>query len=184
MISLREDVRIPNVLAIDPGGQGAFCFLSLSLKVCFFEDMPTTLTQWDRLFSIIKPWNVEVIVVEDVHSLYGMSARSNFTFGGAVKTANIVPYLASGIEPIKIQPKTWQKLVNVRFPPKTPPNERKKISSIRAEELYQDLSFADIFDVEASLRGPKGGLKDGRVDAFLIGMAYLLKEKYIETDST
>ena len=52
---------------------------------------------------------VKLCVMEDVHSIFGSSAGSNFQFGrvtGIMETALI----AAGIIPYKVQPKAWQKI--------------------------------------------------------------------------
>lgn len=118
-----------------------------------------------RLLSMHKLTPIHMAAIEDVHSMFGMTARSNFQFGfnvgllhGIIRTTEI------GLE--LIQPKVWQKATGVVIPPKSKSAEIKKLVAQVAMRLYP----------QAELYGPQGGLLDGRADALMI--AHYLSLKY------
>jgi hypothetical protein len=115
--------------------------------------------------------DLAAIGLEDVHSLFGMSAKSNFQFGRQLGRLEVL--LESFREPpvTYITPKKWQQAVGIQFPKGTTGKQRKQISFQKAIELYPD--------EEVNLRGPRGGLLDGRVDSLLI--AHVIAGNYDET---
>jgi hypothetical protein len=105
-------------------------------------------------------------MLEEVHSLYGMSAKSNFSFGSAVgRIQTILNISHTGWD--LVQPKVWQKEVGIKFPPKSKPAQRKKITAAAVNRLFPG---ADIY-------GPKGGLIDGKADALMIAHYCMLRYK-------
>lgn len=100
-------------LGIDPGKDSFICHLNKDL-VCF-DRIPMIGTETDikalngifMLISGVSGGNIHA-VLEDVHSIFGSSAKSNWEFGKingmleALLVANGIPYS-------KIQPKAWQK---------------------------------------------------------------------------
>lgn len=146
----KEDVY----LGIDPGSKGAICaLLAKENKVIFkhTEDPPADLLAW--INRLKEQYNLRLIMIEDVHSLPLVSAKSNFSFGynlGVVTTISI----ASKVMVDKVQPKKWQKFIGVKA---TGDAIKKDVAAIAAR-LYP----------EAKLYGPRGGLLDGRSDALMI----------------
>lgn len=77
------------------------------------------------------------VILEDVHSIFGSSAKSNFNFGwilgvieGTLSTIGL-PYT-------KVAPKTWQKLMYQGIPK----NENKKVMSIMAcHKIYPTVNL-------------------------------------------
>lgn len=112
---------------------------------------PLQLFNW---FELVKQqYNLRCIIIEDVHSLPKMSAKSNFSFGRNVERVNLLAQLAK-VRVELIQPKAWQKFVGVK---QKGPAIKKEVAGI-AQRLYPT----------ARLFGPKGGLLDGRSDALMI----------------
>jgi len=109
---------------------------------------------------------IHFIGIEDVHSIHGTSAKSNFNFGFNVGVLHAIADITQiGFDLIK--PKEWQKVVGVPTQkPKTAPAVRKKAIAAVALRLYPT----------ALLYGPRGGLLDGRADALMI--AHYLSIKY------
>ena len=107
------------VLGIDPGAKGAICLLS-PIEDPIFLDMPASAKEWRYYYRWLLGHAADIYMsaCEDVHSLYGMSAKSNFEFGGYVRTIQTVTQMALGqIIPLKlIQPKVWQADVGLSFP--------------------------------------------------------------------
>jgi hypothetical protein len=138
------------IVGIDPGAKGSVCVLDSASMQAEFMDLSTPL---DQIFVWLNQKNIEAIWIEDVHSLYGMSAKSNFSFGkalGAVET--LAQILCGGFH--KVPPKVWQKHINVTTKGK---DIKKEVSQI-CTQLYP----------QANVFGKRGGLHDGRSDALMI----------------
>ena len=157
-------------IGIDPGSQGALCLLDPSTKRCKFLKLPNNsnlITPREILgfLDSISIEDLQIVGLEEVHSIFGMSAKSNFQFGKALGMIETICRLSShGLD--TVQPKVWQKGVGIKFPTKSKPAIKKRITAQRVQELYPN---ADIF-------GPKGGLLDGRADALMI--AHYMSLKY------
>jgi hypothetical protein len=150
------------VIGVDPGRKGALCLLSSAGDIQFI-DMPQTPEECVRVFKLVYRLEPDLVFIEDVHSLFGMSAKSNFQFGGWVKMINTI--LEMAVHPVesvieRIQPKAWQKEIGIIYAPKTPTKLKKTLASEYALKIEPRLA--------AHFFGPRGGLLDGRVDAFLI----------------
>ncbi len=161
------------IIGIDPGRKGALCSLDTSTKHPEFHSCPnppSTLISNVNLFLHTYTKKVNYIAIEDVHSIYGASAKSNFQFG---RNLGMVEALAAlhTLDVIYIQPKVWQKLCDIKFiyPDKATASQklkiRKKITATRCLSLYPG----------ARIFGPKGGLIDGRTDALMIAHAIYIK---------
>lgn len=112
------------------------------------------------------------IAIEDVHSIFGVGAKSNFQFGRALGILEGV-VIGLGISFTKVAPKTWQKEmwmgvkpVEINTGKKTKDGntkfkiDTKGTSLLAAKRLYPDL------DLRATERSKKA--HDGIVDALLI----------------
>ena len=114
-----------------------------------------------------------ICAVEDVHSIFGSSAKSNFQFG---RSLGIIEGLVSArrLQWIKVAPKEWQKvswqgIPIVRKPSDRPgkdgPIDTKAVSLLASKRLFPNESFIP------TPRSKKP--HDGLIDAALI--AYYLK---------
>ena len=109
--------------------------------------------------------------IEDVHSMGGMSAKSNFQFGRNLGFVETLAHLSSPTVEY-VQPKVWQKACGIEFiyskgmSPAQKSVLRKQTVAATAQLIYPD----------AELYGARGGLKDGRADALMI--AHFLRLKY------
>lgn len=92
------------VVGIDIGANGGFAML--------YDGQLT----YQKLVSphiwikVIKKYKgkPDVVVIEDLHSIFGASAKSNFQFG--LNNGIIIGALESSLFPyVKVYPKTWQK---------------------------------------------------------------------------
>ena len=148
-------------VGIDPGKKGAWCVLVPEIAVAHFIDgkcRPLEIYAW--FLDMNRQYDLQGICTEDVHSIYGMSAKSNFSFGRNVQTPFTLLDIA-GLEPTLVQPKKWQKAVGVTSKGK---DIKKNVAQI-CTSLYP----------QAQIYGPKGGLMDGRSDACMIAYySYLL----------
>ena len=105
-------------------------------------------------------FNVPMIMIEAVHSLHMMSAKSNFTFGYNLGVITALCQ-ASGTGTDTVTPKIWQKTIGVK--PKSK-SIKKDIAKI-CQTIYPS----------AGIFGPKGGLDDGKSDSLMIAH-YLFKQ--------
>lgn len=141
-------------IGIDPGMKGAMCTLVPVLKLTEFMENkvhPINILSW--LESIQNRYSVQVVMIEKVHSILGMSAKSNFNFG--YNTGLITGLAQSTGETVDlVTPKKWQKYVGVTA---KGPAIKKNVAGI-CERLYP----------HAAIKGPRGGLLDGRSDALMI----------------
>ena len=158
------------VCGIDPGANGAICVLDSQdpAYIALLDLKKHNLWYIDHwfgaeLFGAIGG-GTKHIWIEDVHSMHGMSAKSNFNFG---KNLGIVIAMASIMlvdPPNMVTPKIWQKYIGVTAKGKA---IKKQVAKI-AQYLYP----------QAELHGKQGGLLDGRSDSLMIayyGLHY--KEK-------
>ena len=155
------------IAGIDPGTNGAIAVLdSLSPDSVALLDLKnkSIIDIWNWLHEQIPTeyddlgceWSPRILIqiwVEDVHSMHGMSAKSNFGFG---KNVGMVQTIAELIvdNVILVTPKVWQKYIGVTVKGKAIKKEVAKI----AQGLYPN----------AELHGKRGGLLDGRADALMI----------------
>jgi Holliday junction resolvasome RuvABC endonuclease subunit len=150
------------VCGIDPGMDGAICVLDsqnpahIALidikKHAIFE-----LAHW------LHNQQISVVYLEDVHSLYGMSAKSNFSFGRNLGVVMTIAQIVTEGKPTEyVTAKVWQKFIGVTSKGKAIKNDVAQL----ALSLYP----------QAQLYGPKGGLRDGRADALMITHYGLQKE--------
>jgi len=168
-------------IGIDPGTRGALCSLDPEQGWIDFHDTPASYNLYTSINHVslwIQSQMVRVLnlTIEDVHSLGGMSAKSNFQFGRNLAFIETLAHLwYKDVE--YVQPKVWQKGCGIEFnyPLLASTTEkakyRKRWIGMFAKQLYPN---ADIY-------GPRGGLLDGRADALMIAhYSYL---KYKETNS-
>ena len=114
-------------------------------------DKPLDIFNWFK--SIQDEFNLIVTMIEDVHSIFGVSAKSNFNFGFNTGLVTAVA-ASSGCMVDTIQPKKWQKHVGVKAKGKL---IKKEVADI-CERLYP----------RVNIRGPRGGLLDGLSDSLMI----------------
>lgn len=150
-------------VGIDPGAKGSLCSLDIDTKSITFlatSESPHLICEW-----LYEREPIRIIGIEEVHSIYGTSAASNFKFGYNVGLLHgIVGATRIGMD--TVQPKIWQKQTGVLFRKNMSQADKKKTVAAKALQLYPD----------AELHGPKGGLLDGRADALMI--AHFLTIKY------
>lgn len=156
-----------NVIGCDPGAKGSICLLQLDgnnpAKIEFIDNSDPVKDIYDVLSGIQFNIPIRMAMIEDVHSIYGMSAKSNFSFGKNVGIIETLLLLQDfGLD--KVQPKVWQKYAGV--PTGTKGKAIKGVVGDICSKLYPN----------ADIRGPKGGLMDGRTDALMI--AHYCAHKY------
>lgn len=112
---------------------------------------PKDLHAWLSLIN--QDYDLRVILIEKVHAIQGTSAGSNFSFGFNTGLVNGISGTI-GCSLDHVTPKTWQKYLGVTKKGKA---IKKEVAEI-VERLYP----------QAEVRGPRGGILDGRTDALAI----------------
>ena len=153
-----------STVGIDPGTNGAIAVLdSESPDSVELLDLKkhTIYEVFDWMEGKISSFSPGEIWIEDIHSMYGMSAKSNFGFGKNLGIVTALAEIFQGYMPKKapitiktVTPKIWQKYIGVTAKGKAIKKEVAKI----AQDLYPN----------AELYGQRGGLLDGRADALMI----------------
>ena len=143
---------------IDPGANGAICVLD--------TDNPTHVALLDLgktsiydTYIGLEFYQVNALWIEDIHSMYGMSAKSNFGFGKNLGIVTAISQIAltntgGGVISKTVTPKIWQKFAGITVKGK---EIKKQVAEI-AKKLYPT----------ANIYGKRGGLLDGRSDAVMI----------------
>lgn len=146
-----------NWIGIDPGASGSLC--------CLYEDGTIEFVDFkkDGLKGYIEfsPDSTELrmCAIEKVRAMPGQGVSSMLSLGRRVGELEGM-LQALGIGYIEVRPQEWQKLCGVV------PKSGKKGIYEAISRIYPD----------AELRGPRGGLLDGRADA--LGIAHYLRTKY------
>ena len=153
-----------NIAGIDPGTNGAIAVLDSENpdSVELLDLKKNTIFEvFDWMEGEISSFSPGEIWIEDIHSMYGMSAKSNFGFGKNLGIVTAIAEIFQGEAPKKakitirtVTPKIWQKYVGVTAKGKAIKQQVSKI----AQYLYP----------QAELHGKRGGLLDGRSDALMI----------------
>ena len=151
------------IAGVDPGANGAIAVLDSSnpdsvALLDLAKVTPFDAYQWLHKQQPNSVW------IEDVHSLYGMSAKSNFGFGKNLGIVTAIAKIAINGQTVKtVTPKIWQKYVGV---------------TVRGKAIKKQVAeIANILYPVANLYGKRGGLLDGRADALMIAHYGLNKEE-------
>ena len=162
----------PRYIGIDPGFTGAIAEISADGKSVRTWDMPVMMRgttkkyrtlDVERLYEIfgdIFRTPVESVGLENPTTRPGEGAERAARFGRQLGTLEALLYLFSKHYGTKIElvaPSLWTGRLGL--PGKTEP---------RWQQPREDILTSYYPDCEPELRGPRGGLKDGRLDALLI----------------
>lgn len=151
------------ILSIDPGKSGAIALSDYSngLLNVEIELHKTPMLKNDKDYNIrsineIFSEEYDFIVLEDVHSIHGSSANSNFQFGLGVGIMRTLaensnrPYFL--VSPMTWQKVAWEGIKKVKNP--------KINSSVAVHRLFPHVNFIP----------PRGKVPhDGMIDAVLLG---------------
>ena len=163
------------IVGIDPGVNGAIAVLDsknpdsvalLDLK----KHSISEINEWleSHLLNLVSytrlPSCESEIWIEDIHSMYGMSAKSNFTFGKNLGIITAIVEIIKEDSPKTVTPKVLQMYIGVTAKGKA---IKKQVAKI-AQHIFP----------QAELHGKRGGLLDGRSDALMIAYyGFHYKEK-------
>lgn len=162
-------------VGVDPGKSGAISVMDSNGKIVYRAIMPligddVNIHELYKIFAGLKLDYELTLILEDVHSIFGSSAASNFTFGfvcGAIEAIVI----SHSIKLIKVQPKSWQKEIwqnaDKCYKPKKPEQKNPSLDT-KATSLKAAIRMFPTFDFRKpnSLRSVNA--HDGIVDAVLI----------------
>ena len=161
------------VVGIDVGVNGGIFAMTMKRVVLLKEAIPRLKnnegvdynTMWHQLQGIVMDNILEdiIFIIEDVHSLYGMSAKSNFSFGH-IKGVKEGMMVALGVEYHLVQPKVWQKAVWEPEDIVLKDNRHKdtKASSLNAaRRIFPDVDFRR----SERAKVPHDGIVDGALMA-------------------
>ena len=160
-------------IGIDPGKKGFICMYFNNpddIKQNYFEYHPIPLVKNEvdihKLYDILsfdgENWDIKC-VLEDVHAIFGASAKATFNFGWIVGA--IEGILAScSIPYVKVQPKEWQKEMLVGIHKIT--KQGKKSTDTKAMSLLAAKRLFPNEDLRATERCTTE--HDGKVDALLL----------------
>ena len=161
------------IAGIDPGANGAIAVLDSENpdSVELLDLKKNTIFEvFDWMEGEISSFSPGEIWIEDIHSMYGMSAKSNFGFGKNLGIVTTIAEIIQGEAPRRfkttiktVTPKIWQKYIGVTAKGKAIKQQVSKI----AQYLYP----------QAELHGKRGGLLDGRSDALMIAYYGLHNEE-------
>lgn len=147
-------------IGLDPGSDGFLCAMTEGRFdfISFKDEKPHKIADYLRL---VKESGEVTACMEDVHSVFGSSAKSNFNFGVNVGTITGL-LIALRIPYVKVPPKDWQKEIwvngdKVKSDGKT---DTKKTSMNAARRLFPDI------DLRKNLRCSVP--HDGKCDSLLI----------------
>lgn len=149
-----ENDLLPKLfIGIDPGKSGGIVAMNTDGQmkkwiIPLLGDSIDMKTLYDIFVPLKEKWNV-TLILEEVHSIYGTSAGSNFTFGfvcGAIEAIVI----SHGFKLIKIAPKKWQAEIwqnsDIQYKPlesgKTKKQVNTKLTSlVCAKRLFPGFDF-------------------------------------------
>jgi len=161
-------------LGVDPGAKGYLCLLDTYNDRITFVPNPTSpsdIAHAQRLLAqeVVNDMMISKCAIEDVHSIYGMSAKSNFKFGYNVGlVTSLVCAAPFYLTPYLIQPKVWQKAIGA-------PSKKFLGEEMKLKEAIADI--AQLLYPEVELHGPRGGLQDGKADALMLAHYLYLQDK-------
>lgn len=147
-------------LGIDPGSKGYISVILPDNTITYFSFLDATPLQISDFLHLYKGQDVHC-VMEEVHAIFGSSAKATFAFGeifGLLKgllIANEIPYTL-------VPPKTWQKEIWTHDDEEKNGNkiDTKKTSINAARRLYPREDFR---------RTPScKNIDDNKVDSLLI----------------
>ncbi len=162
-------------LGVDPGTKGAMCLLikhhDNKFGIHFMDNKSDNKTIFAWLCAADSELYVRMALLEDVHSLFGMSAKSNFGFGReAGRASTLLSIHSFGLD--LVTPKIWQKEVGVKLPVKKKGAKKVNSNPLIKKEVER---LCNLLYPDCSIYGSKGGLNDGRSDALMISHYCMLR---------
>lgn len=171
------------IIAIDPGGDGGFAvFIDGNLQELHTIPKVKGKVDYNQLYKMWKDISEgsNMIIMEEVHSIFGTSANSNFSFGHingfllGIVVSCLIPY-------ILVQPKEWQKDIWINQDKVFKPGKTKKTIDTKSTSLLAAKRLFPNTDFRKSSKSEK--FHDGLVDAGLIGKWFLMNRGRVLKDN-
>ncbi len=165
----RYKMTKPNAwIGVDPGARGALCIIidreGSKADVHFLDNKMDNraINLW--LSSAAEELNIKMAMIEDIHSLFGVSSKANFGLGRELGRMNALLSIQEfGLD--LVAPKIWQKAVGVKLPVKKKGAKPVKSNPIIKKEVER---LCNQLYPGCNIYGPKGGLWDGRSDSLML----------------
>jgi hypothetical protein len=152
-------------IGVDPGKHGAIAWMDGERKQIVVDDCPLVGGEYNfyRMAELVRltfPWCLDgdghhippVVTMEEVHSMPSDGKCSAFSFGLGYG-AWLGVFGALGLVPRLVSPQIWK---------------RTMLSGIANDKAAEAKALKQRFQghsIATQLHGPRGGLRDGRVDA-------------------
>ena len=136
-------------IGIDPGADGAIAILAGDGRVMTVCDMPSHAETIREILAIVQA--DKFVAIEAQQAMPGQGVTSMFSLGQRYGLLTSI-LVALQIPHEAVRPQAWMKALGI------PPKSDKKAHVERALSLFPT----------AEVKGPRGGMKDGRADALLI----------------
>lgn len=159
------------IIGVDPGKDGAIAVSGVVIQKITIPKIKTEVDTRElaRIFKGFGELDREVtIILEDVHSIFGASAKSNFSFG---KICGMLEGLcnAFGYRYIKVQPKVWQKAMHEGIPLITKPAKKEGGKPTKDTKAMSLMAAKRLWPGEAFVKSTRASNPhDGIVDALLM----------------
>lgn len=163
------------VCGIDPGKQGGFAVLDENGKIRRLEVMPDSVAELCFLVNnLVMNFPSLIFVIEDIHSIFGVSKGSMFTMGRGVGRLE-ASVVCNGGGLYHVQPKKWQLTI---WKPEDivikDPSAKRKVKDTKAtsmnavKRLYPGTDFR--YGDNEKKTGKRTKEHDGLIDAVLIAL--------------
>lgn len=148
--------KLKGYIGCDPGAKGYYCLLAPGgihtvTDFISLSEKPENLHLW--LHRQMATFNVQVVMHEKVHAIQGTAAGSNFKFGWNAGGPMFLSQTMKCTVDL-VTPRKWQQHIGV--------TKKGKAVKANVAEICERLYPA------ANIRGPRGGLIDGKSDALCI----------------
>lgn len=159
-------------IGIDPGINGGIFVINEASQTKAWK-MPTHGDDIDAkaicdIFKGVSRAHEVSVIIEQVHSIFGSSAKSNFTFGFVCGVVEAI-VISQGLKFTKVQPKAWQAEIWITSEIEYKPLEAGKVKKSVNTKLTSQKAAKRLFpklDFRGSLKCKKD--HDGIIDAALI----------------
>jgi hypothetical protein len=150
----------PTFIGIDPGLHGALAWMDGERRQIEVRDCPLTAGEYDffgmwKAFETACASGPAIVVMEKVHSMPSDGKASAFSFGVGYGAWLAICGMFR-IPPNLVAPQTWKRVMLAGIA------NDKRAEAMALKQRFQGHPIC------AQLHGPRGGLRDGRVDALFL----------------
>jgi len=163
------------IIGIDPGKHGGIVALSEDGKGVQTYCIPKIKDEIDvwgiqEIFFTLFNSDKEIVVIEQVHAIYGSSAAATFSFGFICGLLEGI-VVGNNFRYIKVKPKDWQKIMFEGIEPIYKPSKKKGRGTLETKKMAE-IAYKKLFPQVDLYRTDNGNkskkVHDGLVDALLI----------------